>query len=160
MTVTLPYSVEPLGMRVALWGTNTAQIQDSGQHKGMKTAPRKLLTSTCCDVNSRECAAKCVFGWWAGWQLPHKVAGNVSGRVEAAEHTAGSNYRCFCSSWAFCIPRPSRVHGSSSLKVFFSSALSMCQGCLRRQPLFSWFHCRVRFVVGEGNPTAMPCCVS
>lgn len=60
--MTLPDSVDPLEMRVALWGTNTAHILGSKQHKGTITAPRKLLTSTCCDVNSRECAANACSG--------------------------------------------------------------------------------------------------
>lgn len=160
LCVTLPDSVEPLEMRVALWGTNTAQIQDSGQHKGMKTAPRKLLTSTCCDVNSRECPSKCVFGRRAAWQLPHKVAGNVSGRGEAAERTAGSNYRCFFVQLSGCFFFASRgpavKHGPSPLKVIFPPAWSVRPGCLRRQRLFSRFHCCVRVAVGEGKPTAMP----
>lgn len=165
MTVTLPDSVEPLEMRVALWGTNTAQIQDSGQHKGMKTAPRKLLTSTCCDVNSRECPSKCVFGRRAAWQLPHKVAGNVSGRGEAAERTAGSNYRCFfvqLSGFFFASRGPAVKHGPSPLKVIpplpsrglCDRVVSAVNVCFRG----STVACALRWV--KGSQRRCPCCVS
>lgn len=47
-------------------GIQIQRRRDSGEHKGMKTAPRKLLTPACCDVNSCERSLNCEFWRLAG----------------------------------------------------------------------------------------------
>lgn len=76
---------------------------------------------------------------------------------EAAERTAGSNYHCFCSSWAFLHPKAQPLTRALVPEGNFHPAWSMWQSCLHCQPLFLWFYCSLRVAVGEGNPTAMPC---
>lgn len=112
----------------------------------------------------------CEFTW-----VPVKVRVRAAGSLTTASQGCGE---CERSGWSgrahrwlqlsllFCPAErfffffasrgPAVKHGPSLLKVIFPPAWSVRPGCLRRQRLFSRFHCCVRVAVGEGKPTAMP----